>query len=465
METSLAKVRAILGLFLLLPVIAAPQNASAVDLSRAAEAEKEVVAIIQPGAPPDPHRLTLARCLELALVHNFDIKEAEKLIARQKGVVLEARSLLLPTISANAGFKQVDPTMLDSFQGTTLGSEQQFNALGQIVQPLYTGGEGTALSKQQDLNKLALESDLRAVVNNVIFKVQSAFYDVLLARARIDVQEGAVLLLEEQLELQKKQLASGRVSDFNVLRAEVELANARTPLIRARNELRTAMQELARLLGIREGEDTPFKLAGSLEYEETQWNLPELLKTAEQNRPELNSLRIRVQAQEAGIRVAQSGYLPRIEIFGGYGAQTSAYQEHIDDTTQGWMVGLQGRWNFFDGLRTQGRVQQAQADAAISRVNVERELQGIQVEVQRAVSRLLEARELVQASQKVVTQAEESRRLANARLQAGAAQQIDLLDAQVALTEARTNAIEALHAFNLARAETQRAVGAAIKTE
>ncbi len=430
-------------------------------IRRLTEIEKEAVVLTD--GPAIPGYLTVEDCILLALQKNFDIREAEKQIERERGIVLQARSLILPKLALTGNYEQVDENRLPSFNGQTFGSEKTWRAATELVQPLYTGGEASARYNQETLLRRAAELQLAEVVNRVVSDVKIAFYDVLLARARIDVEEASVELLQQEFEREKSRFGAGAVSNFNVLRAEVAVANARTPLIQARNALRLSLEELTRILAIenpeRERVAAPVRVAGALNYQEPVFNLAEALRLAREERPLLAGLRVQQEAQKYGVRAARAGYLPRLELYASYGAENSPFSDSLNEVDRGWLAGARTSWYIFDGLYTRGRVVQAQAEYETAGIQLDRALQAVDLEVRRALSDLVEARELVLASQKVVEQAEESYRLAEARLAAGSAAQIDVLDAQVALTEARTNKIQALYSFNVAESVLQRSVG------
>ena len=131
----------------------------------------------------------------------------------------------------------------------------------------------------------------------------------------------------------------------------------------------------------------------------------------------------------------------------------------MGDSRQGLFVGLQSQWAIFDGRATSGRVAQARSIVEQTRLTlVESEL-AAEVQVRRAFSSWQEATELVEASGRVVEQAEEAVRLANARYSAGTGTQLDVLQAQVELTTARSNQVQAYYNYNVAVASMRQAMG------
>jgi outer membrane protein TolC len=249
-----------------------------------------------------------------------------------------------------------------------------------------------------------------------------------------------------------------------VLRAEVELANAQPKLIRARNGLRIAKNNLANVLGFtvpRETfEDIPLSLSDKLEAEPYIIELPKAIGMALERRPELGALRKAEALRDEDIVTARAGYKPSFQAYAGYEAHNSIFSSDLSDDVHGWITGVQLSWDVFDGLRTRGKVKESVALRAKAGVELDDTARRIELEVRTAYSNFIEAREVLESQKKVVEQGEEALRLASARNDAGSGTQLDVLSAQTALTEARTTQVQSLHDYEVARARLERAIGA-----
>jgi outer membrane protein TolC len=323
--------------------------------------------------------------------------------------------------------------------------------------------QGAAASAR--LTREAAVLELQAVINDVLLAVRTRFYDVLLARESINVQEQSIALLEEQLQNARNRYEAGAASNFEVLRAEVALANAQPALIQARNAFRTSLDEVVQLIG---GETngsasalrTP-QIVGDLTVEPVQYDAAAAVATARTSRPELARLDKLVEARARGIDIARAGSRPAVDLVGSYQWRKAGGSDRFRDARDGWLLGIQSEWSVFDGRATAGRVLQARS--ALSQIELARseaEL-GIEVEVRRAVSLLQEAGELVEASRRVVEQATEALRLASVRQAAGTATQLDVLSSQVDLTQARNNQLRAFYNYLVAAARVRKAIGQA----
>ncbi len=170
-------------------------------------------------------------------------------------------------------------------------------------------------------------------------------------------------------------------------------------------------------------------------------------------------LRTTESLRREAIKTAQAGYLPSVQLFGGYGWRSAVFQNDLNTDIAGWNAGAQVTWNFFDGLMTKGKVQEAKALLSRSITDTDDQTRRIELDVRTAYSSFLEAKEVLESQKKVVEQAEEAVRLAVARADAGAVTQLDVLDAQTSLTQARSTQIGALRDYCAAKARLERAMG------
>ncbi len=439
-------------------------------LACSAHAEPRKVPVAEAGASrlsPVTGTLDLPACLNLALARNTDILKAQQEIKRLHGVIVEVRAEALPQASLTASIA----TEADELANGTFGAfgprrQQSFWSAGVgITQLLYNGG---AVGAAIDIARLSENNaflQLDATIDATVFLIREAYYNVLVTRSLIDVREATVKLLEEELANQERRLNAGTVTRFNVLRAEVELANAKPPLIRARNLQRIALINLARLLAIDyspEATNPPFRVVGNLDYQPSSFKLEDILGQAARRRPEIRLADQQIAIARRQLVIDRSGSLPRVSAFGGYDFISDRSKNNFDAANQGWRVGVQGQWDIFDGFRTAGKLEQTRAEITAAELDSEQTRRDVDAEVRQAYFAWVEARELILSQRKNVEQATEALRLANSRFDVGAATQLDVLQANVALTDARTNELEARFDYNLAIARLERVTSAPV---
>lgn len=415
------------------------------------------VATVTP-APDVPPRLDLRNAIAYALEHNYSILQARERIKEQEGLIVEVKAKTIPQLGLASSYKKKDEELV---QGG--GSDQDWSIALEARQVLYAGGGISAALEAQKVTREAALLDLKATINNALLEVRTRYYDVLLAREQITVQEQNVQLLRQQLQNAKNRFEAGTISNFEVLRAEVELANAQPEFIKARNRKRTSVDQLRQAIGY--VNTTPENLhktpefLGTLDFLPVSYDLQKSLDAARTNRPDLLRLDRLAKAREAGVRIEQAGNRPTVDLIGGYQVVKKISSNSFNDSPDGWVVGVQSNWAIFDGRATAGKVAQARSRLRQSQLSAREQELAVEVQVRTALSSLQEAAELAEAAQKVVAQAEESLRLADARYAAGSATQLDVLQARVSLTQSRTNQLAANYSYNVALATVRRALG------
>jgi len=418
--------------------------------------------------------LSLVDCLNLALNQNAGILKAKSDLRATYGVVVQTRAVALPQLQATGQYKKTERGAIENFPVPNVPQlpDQNWNAGIQIVQSIYDGGKMIAALRSARLLKEQSLLQYQTVVEDALLNTRTAYYDVLLAAQEITVHEASVNLLTQELQDQQRRYNAGTVPHFNVLRAEVAVANERPALIQARNNYRIAKNNLVNLLGYNLPrdiwEDIPLNLSDKLEAEPYHIELPEAIEQALANRTELAALRKQEALERENIVNAKSGYKPTIQVFAGYGWYNAQYTPPVDlnHDIHGWNAGAELSWDIFDGMLTRGKVIQARALYEKSKTDVEDTGRQIELEVRTAYSQFIEAQEVLDSQKTVQAEAEEALREAEARAAAGTGTQLDVLDAQTSLTQARTTEIQALHDYAVARAKLERAIGAnMIQTE
>lgn len=404
-----------------------------------------------------PDQLDLKTAIGFAIENNYMIRQARERIRQQEGIVLEVKARAIPNVAGSADYQINHREISNGFPP----SHNTWAITVAASQTVFAGGGVRSSIKSSKLAREAAELDLKSVINDALLSVRTAFFNVLLSREQIKVQESNLELLQQQLKTTTDRFEAGTVSSFERLRAEVAVANAKVPLIAARNDYRLSIESLRHVLGFTTNRDTITKIpdfVGTLDYTPMNFDLVSSFQAAHVNRPDLQRLEKLVDAREQLVTSARSDYYPNVALVAGWqlrkGASTSFY-----DSNEGAFAGVQGQWAIFDGRATKGRVVQAKSLEEQSRLALSEAQLAAEVEVRRAFSSWQQATELADASQKVVAQAEEAVRLANARYSAGTSTQLDVLQVQVELTTARTNQIQAYYSYNVAVAALRRATG------
>jgi outer membrane protein len=442
-----------------------------------AEASENTRASVIAGKPAQPSwpatPLTRDQCLDLALTWNASLLKGRQDIQESHGIALQQGSARLPRLGATGVYNKIDEGKIEKVAfapGTApvaFANDQNWNATITASQPLFAGGKLRSAARSSKLTKEAALANYQTLVASTLLDVRVAYDDVLLATEQIAVQEASIKLLEQELADTRRRFDAGTVPRFNVLRAEVELANSKPRLIRARNALRIARNNLAVLLGFNvprgADQDIPLQTADKLVAVPSDVGLQDALAAAIANRPELAALRTAEKLRDEEVIQARADYYPELAAVAGYGWQSKNFNRDLSSPLDGWNVGAQLSWNFWDAGLTKGKVQAAKARRTKAHIDVDDTARRIELEVRTAHSNLIEGREVLESQSKVIEQAEEALRLSVARSDAGTGTQLDVLSAQTALTEARNTYSVALRDFSVARARLDRAMGDGVK--
>jgi outer membrane protein TolC len=415
--------------------------------------------------------LTRADAVAIALRQNSSISKGQTDLRASYGVAIQLRSIIIPTLSAGGNFNANESSLVGQFPSSPVFPinnfiqfpDKSWNADVKVQESIYQGGRISSSLRSAKFTKEQALANYHTVIADTLLAVRVAYDDVLLAAQQITVNEASVKLLEHQLDDAQQRYAAGTAPQFNVLRAQVAVANEQPALIYARNNYRVAKNNLINLLGYdlppTIWEDIPLQLADTLEAVPLTVDLPAALTRALKQRPELAALKQSESLRREDLVTARSGYKPNAQVFGGYEWESYPYSTDLSRDLNGWIAGASVTWNLFDGDFTRGKIVQARAQLDRATLDVDEKRREIQLDVRTAYSEFVRASETLESQKKVQEQAEEALRQAEVRLGAGTGTQLDELDAQTALTQARTTQIQALHDYSVARARLQRAIG------
>ena len=327
--------------------------------------------------------------------------------------------------------------------------------------PVFTGGRIESAIALAQANLKGAEASLERVKQQVVLDVKQAYYQVLLAQAGIDVAIRTLASAEENLRVTRSRVAAGVSPRFDEVQAEVNQANARQSLIRARNSVALAQHGLSAVMAL--PLDTVFAPRETLIVIPVRTELVAIIRRALESRPEMAEHQARVAAAIAAIEIARANGRPALILSGGPNYGNSSGATGSQTATTGWSVTLSATVPLFDGGLTSEKIREAEVRVEQLRV-VEAQLrQGIELDVRRAQLNFASAAEELATADKIVEQAQEGLRIANVRFSAGVSTQLEVTTALASLSQADANRIQALFNVNLARAQLERAAGGPVE--
>jgi len=416
-------------------------------------------------------QLSLTEAVLIALSKNHQVQVAAHDLHAAQAQVKQARSMFLPRLDFKETFTNGNNPVY--VFGTLLGqksfTEMNFNldSLNEpdplnnfkseitVYQSIWEGGKIRAQNRIADLNEQIKMQERELTRQQVIFDVVRHYYAVQLSRQHVATAEAALRSAEASAKRIQDMLDNGLVVKSDLLRIQVFQAEMQQSLFEAENQLqlsRSALDvDMGRHLAM------AYELATPLE--KIKVSLPDessLLDKALQNRPEVLSLRSAITIAENQVRQAKGDYLPGVGFF-----STLEYNVGTDSDARGgnYLLGVQLRWNLFDGFAKGARV----AENRSRQYGLEKKLDHltdmISLQIKDNYLKMRTAHQQHEVATTAVSQADEALRITRNRYESGLATLTDLLAAETALTGARTRLSQAQYQYNVAYANLELSAG------
>ncbi len=418
-----------------------------------------------------PLTLTLDTAIAMALTQNRDLLIAEQDRLKADAQVGEAQSGAFPQINIGGQYSRnikkqvmfippgsfINPT--DETMMFTIGSDNSYQMAAQLVQPLFNRKVGVALQVAKTWRELTDQS-YKATEQDVRRQVKKSFYLVLLAKKLVEANQQGLEVVKANYENVQAQFRNGVAAEFDLLRAEVQQANTEPLVISAENNYQLAMNALKNLLSI--PLERPILVQGDLNYEQIpETVLQQARESALASNPQIKQIRLQESLLKKNIIIEKAASFPTLSMVGGYSwlSQDNTYKFSQYKWANTLNLGLSLSYPLFDGFRTKKRVQQATIDlnkVHYTRIKYE---EAINMQIQATELKMIEARKRISGQEKNIEQAQKAVRIAQTRFKSGVGTQLELLDAQVAMTRSQTNLAQALYDYLVAKAEWQFTAG------
>jgi outer membrane protein TolC len=384
-----------------------------------------------------------------------------------RGRAQQARADALPEVNVYGNFlRYQDPGFLNSpnidqfppelLQAFRPLASNLWDGYGTVRQTLWSFSLGKAIRAAGYAEHLGTEN-VRTAHQDVALRAVFAYNAYLLALDQLKVAEKVVQQKEKQLEMSRNRRGAGVATDLEVLRFEVDLANARTTLLRLSGAADLARGDLNAVMV--KPTDAPVEPTDALEFREESADQQQVVREATASRSEIQAITWNEKIYDEAIGIYKADMQPRLDLNGAYGWSVRDTGHFFESNYKKWSLAVTLKIPVFDGWRTAGKVAQARADRA--RVEQDRVAleTAIDLEAKQAVDRLRVAASVFRAADLNVTQAQRALGMIEANYRLGAATTLDVIDAQAAFAQAEFSRVEALHAHANARAGLRYVMG------
>jgi outer membrane protein TolC len=435
-----------------------------------------VPAAFAQGLPRIDGPLTMDRAVELALQQNLRVKASGADARTMDSMRREAQAPFWPQLSANYYLvnQRMAPNVYNSAGNTMARNYQVFDADQSrdanvtLMYPLFSGGRDYYGYKAAGKRAEAGREMLKATEVDVAAQARLDYIALLRETENLRVTTDLLRDIEERLRVSREAFEAGRVPKFYLLRDEAEMANTQQMHAMAESRAAQALIALKTTLGLDLASAiTP---ADRLDFTPVTVVVEEGVREAGERQPEIRAAVKQREAAEAEVRAMYGNYFPQLSVSYMYDwgwMRNRSWESQAEgmrmrgDAAEGYSVGLVVTLPIFDGFMRENAVKTAKAklDRAVQAEAIAR--QQIVKEVNQAALMLTAAEKAVEASRKGIEQAEEEARVIAERFGSGRGIQLEVLDAQVAVTRARFNAVAALAEYHGALAMWRRATGRA----
>ena len=320
--------------------------------------------------------------------------------------------------------------------------------------PIFTGGKLSGTIKQAKANYQYNEVGVQRTYNEMRSTVTDGYFNMLQADNIQKLSAESVTRLEDHLKNVQAQYDVGVVAKVDVLRSQVELANAKQTLIQAENAYQVAEANMNKIVGL--PMDTTLKLDNLLVYNAYDKNMDDCLAYAAEHRPELMQAKYGVDAAKGALLVARSGHMPQVS---ASATQALGSDHWLGDNRTKWYAGINVKMNVFDTGVTLSKIHGAEADLKKAEETYRDTVNAVNLDVRSNYLGLREAEKRISTTKLAVEQADEDYRIAQLRYMSGVGTNTDVLDAQVALTQAKTNYTQALYDYNTSKTALETSIG------
>jgi len=409
--------------------------------------------------------LTFDQAVGLALEKSLRVKAASADARTMESMQREALAPFWPQASANGYFvnQRLAPNVYTSAGNTMARNYQVFNSDQArdgnftAMYSLFSGGRDYYGYKAATRRAEAGREMLRGTEVDVAMQARLDYIATLREMENLRVMADLLRDIDERLRVTREQFDAGRVPRYYVLRDEAERANVvqMQAMIQSRSEL--ALVGLKTTLGI--DLVSSVTLTDRLEYVPTLVSIEEGIREASERQPEVKAAIKQREAGEAEVRAAYGNYFPQVALSYMYDWAWTKNRNEPRNSDDGYSVGVVVTLPLFDGFLRENALKTAKSklERAVQAEGLVR--QQIAKDVNQAALMLTAADKGVEASGKGLVQAEEDFRVVRERFESGRGIQLEILDAQVALTRARFNVVNALAEYHNALAMWLRATG------
>ncbi len=411
--------------------------------------------------------VNMEQAINLAIEKNADLKIGSMEISKSEEKLKETRSGLYPQINLSGQYQRyVELPVIFLPPGSPLGStlkigaDNSYNAAASLQVPLFSWSLYQGIGLASEALEISKDS-YRNVKSKVVADVKKAFLAALLSREMKEVMQQSLKNAEDNFENIKKLKSAGTLSDYDVLRAEVQVENLKPTVLQMENNYKLSLEALKVSIGLDAGKE--IEVTGELNFTEP-YSVPDEKAVIDEmlaNNPQLSILEKQVMLNDRSLSLEKSAHLPTLAGFGNYQYQAQSNDFKFSDYNwvKTFVFGLQLQIPIFSGFKTSARVSQAEISLNQSIEQKRNFTEAFKTQALSILYRLQQAVKRIEGQSKTVRQAQEGYEIAKRRLTNNLATQLEVNDAELALRQSRLNRLQAVYDLNIAEIDLSNVLG------
>ncbi len=402
--------------------------------------------------------ITLNDAINLSLKNQPLIKQAEQEINAAEAKIKEQKSFDYPVVEGELSYTRVSPVSSIMFGGTgfLLNPANNYNAKVSALYTVFDFGKRNAMLDLTKSFKLTAEEKVNFIKTNIGYKTVQAFYSVLFLEKSLKVKNDQIKTLEQHLDITQKKVDNGTATDFDVLTTKVRVAAAKNQKIDIENAIEKAKIALRTYLGL--PKNSPVNLEGDLTLLNQTTDTDSLLSKAFVQREEIKIADYAGNSLKLQRHTASLADMPSLNAIADYGIR-NGLMPNLDAWRGNWAVGFTASIPIFNGYRKDAQIEEVDANLNANDEHIAALKREIKTQVEQAASDLKTSRSKISLTELEVEQAEEARSRAEASYKNGVITNLDLLDAETSVSEAKLLHLQVIYQNVINTYNLREAVG------
>lgn len=403
--------------------------------------------------------VSLNKAIELTLQNHPSVKQAAGAIGTAEARIKQQNTSYSPEVEADASYTRIGPVPSFDLPGglsAKLYPENNYDAHVSLRHTLYDFGRRDAMSDLTASYKNSAEDNLEVIKTNLAYQTVQAFYSLLFLKQSLIVKDQQIADLNRHLQVTQAKVSSGTATDFDVSTTEVRVSSAQNQRTEILNEISKQEIVLRSLTGL--PQDAPLNVTGSFNFVPENVKADSLINIAMRQRGEVKLAHDLQASAGKQKNVARLSDMPSLSLSATYGLK-NGYIPNLDVLRGNWVAGVLFRYPIYNGERAKYQAEEAEANFQSSLAHTSDVELGIRTEVNRAISDNTTAQQQLATVKIQVNHAQRALQRAGLQYRDGVISNLDLLDAQTGLTEARLSELQIIFKNILSRYQLQRAAG------